>query len=585
LLTTRKGVFLAGCCTGPKDIPDSVCEASAAASLALKMFPGRKPKASRTSKCRDVSSEEPRVGVFVCRCGTNIASVVDVPRVVESASMMDGVVHAEENMFTCSEGALEDIARRIKDKDLNRVVIASCSPRTHEPLFRDTMVKAGLNPYLLEMANIRDQCSWVHMNSPEFATMKAIELVRGAVSKASLLEPLERETSGVVRAGLVIGGGPAGLSSARDLSVQGFEAHLVESGEGLGGLPSRGKDEDRRVMEAMVNSMVDVKVWKGTSIEAISGSVGDFQVTFGDGKEIRVGAIILAPGDEVAPGDTDGINSLDLDRMMETEEIGGHVVFIQCVGVRNGRLGCSRFCCHKTLEQAVSLATMGVEVSVLHRDIMSFQRDGEELYRRASELGVRFYRVTSEPQTGAVVRFDSLTDGEMELEADLVVQATGMIPSASNRELSLLLKVPLSQEDFLLEKHPKLAPVEFAVDGVFLAGGAQYPKGMEEAMIQGSAAAAKAASILSMKTITTPAQVCVVDPERCRGCGECERVCNYGAAGMTEMDGRAVSRIEGKMCKGCGLCAVSCPSNAIEARGFTSDQIDSQIIAILEGDG
>jgi len=587
LLTSRRGVFLAGCCVGPKDIPDSVCEASAAASLALTMFPGRKPVTVRKAKLRDVSMEEPKVGVFVCRCGTNIASVVDVPRVVESALTMRGVAHAEENMFTCSEGALEDIAKRIEEKGLNRVVIASCTPRTHEPLFRDTLRKAGLNPYLLEMANIRDQCSWVHVDAPEKATQKSIELVESAVAKAVLLQPLEPERAEVVRAAVVIGGGPAGLSAARDISAQGYEVHLLESEEELGGLlPMIRPSIVNALLDSLKDSIRDARIRKGVRIESISGSVGDFKVSLEGGDDIRAGAIILAPGGEIAPHPRleNTITSLELEELLEGGELPRRVTFIQCVGVRNGEFGCSRFCCRRTLEQSSELASRGVEVSVLHRDIMAFQRDGEDLYRRASRLGVRFYRTLSAPEIGDTVRFESMTDGEIHLPADLVVLAVGMVPSRSNKELSLHLKVPLNQEGFFLEKHPKLAPVEFAVDGVFVAGGAQYPKDLEDAMIQGSAAAAKAAGILSHKALTTPAQICVVDSERCRGCGECERLCNYGAVALSEVGGRLVSRIEAKMCKGCGLCAVSCPSNAIEARGFTVEQLDSQISAILGGE-
>jgi len=313
--------------------------------------------------------------------------------------------------------------------------------------------------------------------------------------------------------------------------------------------------------------------------------VGDFEVSLDGGRSIRVGVIVLAPGGEVAPHpDMEGtLTSLELDRLMREGDVPGSIVFIQCVGVRNGEFGCSRFCCRKTLEQSIELASRGVEVSVLHRDIMAFQRDGEDLYRRASQMGVRFYRTVSEPEIGERVRFRSLTDGEIEIPCDLVILATGMVPSISNRELSLQLKVPLSREGFFLERHPKLAPVEFAVEGVFLAGSAQYPKDLEDTMVQGSAAASKAAGILSRKAIVTPAQICVVDPERCRGCGECERLCNYGAARLIDMGGRVVSRIEAKMCKGCGLCAVSCPSNAIDAKGFTWAQIGSQIDAILGG--
>lgn len=593
LNTSRKGVFAAGCCTGPKDIPDSVCEASAAASLSLTLFPNRKPKAMKKMKVRDVSGEAPKVGVFVCRCGTNIASTIDVPAVVEATSRMEGVAYAEENLFTCSEAALEEIAARIRDEGINRVVIAACTPRTHEQIFKNTLEKAGINPYLLEMANIRDQCSWVHQGEPLEATKKAIDLVKSAVAKANQLEPLQTQTAEVVREAVVVGSGPAGLSAARDLSKQGFRVHLIESQKELGGRmndiqTSTGLGIDR-ISAASLLEGLDVEILRGHKIESISGSVGDFNIALDDGQEIRAGAIILAPGADLPDSseiDNIAITSLELDGMLrEGAPLPKSVAFVQCVGVRNERFGCSRFCCKKMLEQANMLISNGITVSVLHRDIMAFQMDGEALYRDVSDMGVRFYRIDGEPSISSEsISFVSVTDGNITIPVEMVVQSVGMVPSESNQELSLQLKVPLSREGFFLEKHPKLAPVEFAVEGIFVAGCAQYPKDLFETMIQGSAAAAKAAGLLSMKVLTTPGQICVVDEERCRGCGECESLCSYGAARLREVSGKQVSYIEAKMCKGCGLCAVSCPSNAIEARGFTIEQIDAQIDALLEAE-
>jgi heterodisulfide reductase subunit A len=592
LYTSRKGVFAAGCCTGPKDIPDSVCEASAAASLALTLFPNRKPKAMKKPKVRDVSGEAPRVGVFVCRCGTNIAATIDVPAVVKATSKMENVAYAEENLFTCSEAALEEIATRIRDEGINRVVIAACTPRTHEPIFKDTLEKAGINPYLLEMANIRDQCSWVHQGEPLKATTKAIDLIKSAVAKANQLEPLQTQTAEIIREAAVVGGGVAGLSAARDLSKQGFRVHLIESQNELGGRmndirQSNGLGIDGISAESLLEGL-DVEVFRGNKIESISGSVGDFNIALDDGQDIRAGAIILAPGADLPDLEMGNgtITSLELDRMLsEGAPLPMSVAFVQCVGVRNERFGCSRFCCGKMLEQAKTLASKGMTVSVLHRDIMAFQMGSEALYRDVSAMGVRFYRIDGEPDISSEsISFVSVTDGNFTIPVEMVIQSVGMVPSKSNRELSLQLKVPLTREGFFLEKHPKLAPVEFAVDGIFVAGCAQYPKDLHEAMVQGSAAAAKAAGLLSMKALTTPGQICVVDEERCRGCGECESLCSYGAARLREVSGKQVSHIEAKMCKGCGLCAVSCPSNAIEARGFTIEQIDAQIHALVEAE-
>ncbi|NYT14786.1 MAG: CoB--CoM heterodisulfide reductase iron-sulfur subunit A family protein [Methanomassiliicoccales archaeon] len=590
LATSRRGVFAAGCCTGPKDIPDSVCEASAAASLSLTLLPNRKPKTLKKPKVRDVSGEIPRTGVFVCRCGTNIASTIDVPAVVEAALKLEGVAYAEENLFTCSEAALDEMATRIRDEGINRVVIAACTPRTHEPIFKDTLEKAGINPYLLEMANIRDQCSWVHQGQPIEATRKAIDLVKSAVAKANQLEPLQTQTAEIIREAVVVGGGPAGLSAARDMSKQGFRVHLIESQNELGGrmdeIHTSSEFGIDRISATSLLEGLDVDISRNIKIESISGSVGDFNIVLNDGREIKAGAIILAPGADL-PDCSDKedrtITSLELDRMLrEGTPLPKSVAFVQCVGVRNERFGCSRFCCKKMLEQAKTLVSMGMTVSVLHKDIMAFQKEGEALYRDVSEKGVRFYRIDGEPDISSEnISFQSVTDGNITIPVEMVIESIGMIPSESNRDLSLQLKVPLSREGFFLEKHPKLAPVEFAVDGIFMAGCAQYPKDLFESMVQGSAAAAKAAGLLSMKVITTPGQICVVDEERCRGCGECESLCSYGAARLREISGKQVSHIEEKMCKGCGLCAVSCPSNAIEARGFTIEQIDAQIDALL----
>lgn len=593
LLTSRRGVFAAGCCAGPKDIPDSVCEASASASLALNILAKRKPRPLGKPKMREISGEAPRVGVFVCMCGTNIASTVDVPMVVASAFGIEGVVHAEESMFTCSEGSLQDIAKRIEEKGINRVVIASCTPRTHEPLFRDTLEKAGLNPYLLEMANIRDQCSWVHKGEPVRATEKAIDLVKSAVAKALLLEPLEPQISEIIREAAVVGGGCAGLCAARDLSRQGFGVHLIELGESLGGTLRNirvglyGQDAPE-LLDPLVESLQNVDITTDARIESICGSVGDFTITLEGGKELRVGAIIISPGAEIASGCEYGegaITSLELDRILkEGEPLPKRVTLVQCVGVRNERYGCSRFCCAKALDQAKHMASMGVEVSIIHRDMMTFQRGSEELYREVSALGVRFYRTDRPPRIRENgLEFRSIYDEDLIIPSDLVVLSVGLVPSDSNKDLSLQLKVPLSQEGFFMEKHPKLAPVEFAVDGIFVAGCAQYPKDLLDSMIQGSAAAAKASALLSRKSLMTPGQVCAVDEERCRGCGECESLCNFGAARLIEVSGRPVSKIEAKMCKGCGICAVSCPTNAIEARGFTTKQIDAQLSALIGG--
>jgi heterodisulfide reductase subunit A len=595
--TTKSGVFAAGCSTGPKDIPDSVCEASAAAAQALSLFPDREPTDVSVRTYRDTSHEDLRVGVFVCRCGTNIASVVDVPEVVESARKLHGVTYTEENLFSCSESALSEIARKIEVERLNRVVVASCSPRTHEPVFRDTLAKAGLSPYVLEMVNIRDQCSWVHRREPEEATRKAIELVRMGVAKAALLEPLQSVPVSLKRSALVVGGGLAGMVAAKDLAAQGYEVTLVEKSDRLGGLAASIDEIDDVVESApMTRKLADsirdqgVRVKTAVQISSVEGSVGDFRIDMSDGTELTVGVIILAPGGEPAPvgdfGISGAVTSVALDRMLGSDaEIPARLSFIQCVGVRNERFGCSRFCCLKTLEQALALRRGGKEVNVLYKDLMFFQRGAEELYREACEAGVRFFQYEENPRMNAGrLEFLSPVDGHLSVPTDFVVLGVGMVPSASIAELSKILKVPVSREGFFLEKHPKLAPVEFAVDGIYVAGCAQYPMTVNESMIQGSAAAAKASSVLSKKSLLSSPIVCTVDSGRCRGCGDCEALCKFGAARIIIVGDRKVSEINPVLCKGCGLCAVSCPSNAIEAKGFTNSQLTEAINALLGGE-
>ncbi len=594
LHTTRDGVFLAGCCSGPKDIPDSVCEGSSAASEAISLISERK-----TRKEKRVPSEgggAPRIGVFVCKCGTNIASVIDVEGVVSASKNMPGVTYAETNLFSCSESSLDRISQKIEEEELNRVVVASCSPRTHEQVFRNAVESAGVNPFLLEMVNIRDQCSWVHKDQKEEATRKTIDLVRMGVAKAAMLRPLEPIRSQIERRALVIGGGPAGLTAAIDIATHGYDVYLVEKEEKIGGtseLDSSGEQYDR--LKDEVEGMNNIQISTGTEIKGIEGSVGNFGVSISDGGEFAVGAIVVATGGREADyeisdycaSDSDGllISSSELEERIERGgEVPEKVSFVQCVGVRNDRYGCSRFCCTKTLEQAVRLREMGKEVSVFYTDMMSFKRGAEELYKKAGRKGVVFYPVAEAPHLrDGFLLVNSKTDGLLRLKTDMVVMATGMVPGASNEEMSKMLKVPLTEGGFFMERHPKLAPVEFSVDGVYLAGSAQYPKDMEEAMVQGGAVAAKVTGLFSQRELVSSPFICEVDETKCRGCGECESICSYGAAVLEETEGRRVSHIDSLLCKGCGTCAVGCPSNAITANGFTLEQLEEEIDALLGG--
>jgi heterodisulfide reductase subunit A len=417
------------------------------------------------------------------------------------------------------------------------------------------------------------------------------------VAKAALLEPLQSVPVSLKRSALVVGGGLAGMVAAKDLAAQGYEVTLVEKSDRLGGLAASIDEIDDVVESApMTRKLADsirdqgVRVKTAVQISSVEGSVGDFRIDMSDGTELTVGVIILAPGGEPAPigdfGISGAVTSFALDRMLGSDaEIPTRLSFIQCVSVRNERFGCSRFCCLKTLEQALALRRGGKEVNVLYKDLMFFQRGAEELYREACEAGVRFFQYEENPRMNAGrLEFLSPVDGHLSVPTDLVVLGVGMVPSASIAELSKILKVPVSREGFFLEKHPKLAPVEFAVDGIYVAGCGQYPMTVNESMIQGSAAAAKASSVLSKKSLLSSPIVCTVDSGRCRGCGDCEALCKFGAARIIIVGDRKVSEINPVLCKGCGLCAVSCPSNAIEAKGFTNSQLTEAINALLGGE-
>ncbi len=595
--TTREGVFAAGCVNGPKDIPDSVCEASAAAAQALALFPDREPIGILERFYRDVSGEDVRIGVFLCHCGTNIASVIDMLTVSNAVKGIPGVVHVEENLFSCSESTLNEIANKIEAEKLNRIVVASCSPRTHEPVFRDTLAEAHLNPYLLEMVNIRDQCSWVHRKEPERATRKAIELVRMGIAKASLLEPLQPSSISLTAGALVVGGSLAGISAAMDLAAQGYEVTLVEESNTLEDLrmvvvedangtgPSPLRNRLKKVVEE--NKLV---IKTGVRLKAVEGSVGNFRISFDDGTNLSAGVMILAPCGRPATMSTPDLpgtlTAQDLDEILQRDAcFPDQISFIQCVGVRNERLGCSRFCCLRTLDQALKVRRMGKIVNILYRDLMFYQRGAEELYATACGEGVRFFQYDDVPSIKeGRLEFSSPIDGDLSIHGGLIVLGVGMAPAASIAELSKMLRVPISGEGFFLEKHPKLAPVEFAVDGIYLAGSAQYPMTPVESIIQGSAAAAKASSILSRKTLLSSPVICTVDSGKCRGCGDCEALCKFGAVRIVLMGDNKVSEINPVLCKGCGVCAVSCPSNAIIAKGFTDRQLTEAICGLMEGE-
>jgi heterodisulfide reductase subunit A-like polyferredoxin len=603
LSTSRPGVFVGGAFQEPKDIPETVMQASGAAAMAMELLASARN--TRTVKKKypdehDVTDEEPRIGVFVCHCGRNIGSVIDVERVAKTIEAEPGVVLATHTMFTCSDTSLSNIRAQIVEHRLNRIVVASCTPRTHEPLFRETMREAGLNPYLFEMANIRDQCSWVHSASPERATQKATELVKMAVSRSRLLSPLEPGTLAVDQKGLVIGGGLAGMTAALALANQGFKVHLAERSPRLGGhlhdvhhtlentdVAGLLADRIRQVQEHK-----NIDVYLATDVAEVKGHIGEFHATLScDGRksEVSAGAVIVATGAEKAQttkflgGSSAKITTqVDLEKQMHEGRLPvglNNVVMIQCAGSRDEeRPYCSRICCSMAVKNALALKARSPEtdVFVLYRDIRTYGFR-EAYYKKAREAGVVFLRYTREQppvvfETGGLkVSLNSPDFPEpIEIETDLVVLSTGIeADRANNKRISDMLKVPLNADGFYVEAHMKLRPVDFATEGIFLCGLAHSPKFIDETIAQARAAAARAATVLSKTQLDVSPQVSYVNQSKCISCMTCVHACPYNAP-FCNTDGKG--QIEAAKCMGCGICASECPARAIQLNHFVTDQ-------------
>ena len=606
--TSRPGIFVCGALSGPKDIPESVVEASAAAAEAAAVVADlpRADFAVDLPPERDIRGEPPRIGVFVCRCGINIGATVDVPRVVARAAEHPHVEHAQEFLFTCSQDAQVAISEAIRDKGLNRVVVAACTPRTHEPLFQRTMEATGLNPYLFEFVNIREQCSWVHQKDPERATEKAIGLVEMALEKAIRLEPLGKLTLGVHQAALVIGGGVAGMSAALELAAQGFPVHLVEKEPELGGnlrhvhFALDGSRTEGRLAEMIerVKAHERITAHLGTTATDISGYVGNFVTSLADGSEpIEHGVVVVATGAEaVEPssylhGNDDRVITLrSLEGRLAVDDPAlrraEQIVIIQCVESRDEqRPYCSRVCCTAAVKNALKLREINprAAIHVLYRDVRTYGLK-ELAYRDARDRGILFSRYDADdPPTASVDGGRLLVDVEdrilgraLRFEPDLLVLSSGVAPNPGNRALSQMLKVPLDEDGFFLEAHVKLRPVDFATDGVFVCGMAHYPKDVSEAIAQAKAAAGRAATVLSKDTFETEGKVATVRTDRCSGCGTCVEVCAYRAIDLDPEAGYAV--VNEALCKGCGVCAASCLAAAIDLKGFANEQV----LAMLE---
>jgi heterodisulfide reductase subunit A len=620
LETSRSGVFVSGMFSSPKDIPETVTQASAAAASVgelLSSARGTLVKKKEYPEELDVRGQPPRIGVFICHCGINIGGVVGVPSVVEYAQTLPNVVHACDNLYTCSSDTQEIIKKRIQEYGLNRVIVASCSPRTHEPLFQETIREAGLNRYLFEMANIRDQCSWVHMHDPEAATEKAKDLVRMAVAKARMVEPLERFSLGVTHRGLVIGGGLAGMTAALALAEQGFEVYLVEKNKDLGGflrkihhtLDNGDTQEYLRTMIEKVNSNKLIQVFLNAKIENVSGYVGNFKttVTSNSGsevkKELEHGIVIVATGgEEYNPNeylygkDPRILTQLELENRIATagNEKLSNVVMIQCVGSRNDEHPyCSRMCCGEAIKNALKIKEKNPNsnVYVLYRDIRTYGLL-EEHYRRAREAGVVFIRydeennpkvakATSGGKEGLQVSvFEPTIQEDIIIDADLLVLSAAVVPPEENETLAKMLKVPINEDGFFLEAHAKLRPVDFATEGVFVCGMAHSPKSIEESISQAKAAVSRACTLLSKDTIEAEGIIASVNPNRCTACELCIMVCAYNAIEIEETKMGKIAKVNSALCKGCGACAATCRCSAIDIKGFTDMQMSLIINAL-----
>jgi heterodisulfide reductase subunit A-like polyferredoxin len=612
--TSREGVYACGIFQGPKDIPSSVTEAGAAACLAggsLFSARGSLVKTVEIPEEIDISGQDPRIGVFVCKCGINIAGVVDVPGVEEYAKNLPGVVFSGNNLFSCSQDSQDQMKELIKEHNINRIVVASCSPKTHEPIFQDTLQKCGLNKYLFEMANIRNQDSWCHSDQPELATHKAKELVRMAVARAGTLNPLHEKKIPVNQRALVVGGGVAGMNAALGLADQGFEVIMVEKEEKLGGMARNlVKTIEGGDVQAYLSGLVDkvtghekIQVLTQTLVVGFSGFKGNFttEVIVGPGmyeRKINHGAVILATGakqyepTEFLYGNNDRVvTQVELGRRLAEKGASdlNQVVMIQCVGSRNeNNPNCSRICCQSAVKNALTIkkANPDADVYVLYRDIRTYGLL-EDYYTEARKLGVMFFRFTPEnmPQVEmtddgmAVIFYDHILGKKLKVFPDCLALSTGMV-AEDTEELASIMKLARNTDGYFLEAHVKLRPVEMPTEGIFVCGTAHSPKLISESIAQSMAAASRATTFLSQTELTLSAVTAWVQQDLCASCLICVRSCPYGVPRINE---NGVSEIDIALCHGCGVCASECPAKAIELNWYEDQQLLSKVEALLEG--
>ncbi|MFX1420030.1 MAG: FAD-dependent oxidoreductase [Promethearchaeota archaeon] len=634
-LSSREGIFLAGFCQGPMDIPETVANASGVASQVATLlnsakFTEVKEKVFEIPEREIKITDDPRIGVLICHCGINIGKYIDIPQVIEHIKTLPNVVFCEDNLYSCSSDSQQRIKEVIGEYNLNRFIVASCTPRTHESLFQETCQEAGLNKYLFEMVNIRDQCSWVHMTEKELATEKAKDLIRMGIAKSRLLKSQSEEKLQITQTALIIGGGVSGMTAALNIANQGFKVYLLEKEKVLGGnlrhlnaLYPTQEDASillNEIIEKIMNNK-NIQIFLNSKLEDVKGYIGNYDVSIIDSEnrtnDLKIGTIIVATGgQELKPKNVfqysyknhNVITQLELEKKLKDEDLTWlddikRVTAILCVNARQkeGITYCSNICCGNAIKNINLLKELkkNLEIIVLYRDLQMSKKEFEEYYRDRRKDAIFLRYDLDEPplitdkngksEIFKIKVYDTNLQDYIEFETDLILLSTPIVPPDNLEELAKMLKVPLDKNGFFLEAHVKLRPLDFATDGIFLCGCAQWPKNLQDSISQANGAAGRASRFLSAKEITTSGLVAEVDPDTCIGCGTCEEACAYNAIELinTPKDFEEISFIIKKsfinpnLCKGCGTCAANCPVGAISVKHYDFEQINAAIRALI----